>query len=133
LAEFTMSASLLMLFILGTFEFSRLYYARFQVRHQVAEASRLAATGRALTNPDTGEEMTRAESIAHFIESGVGSLPVTLESIVLDPADGGRPGDLVQINARYRFSFLSSPLIRTFAPDALVFTVAAVVKNEPRF
>jgi Flp pilus assembly protein TadG len=131
--EFTLAASVLMLFIVGVFEFSRLYYARFRVRHQIAEASRLAATGTSLINPDTGEEMSRAESVTYFIETGAGSLPVVLESVVLDPADGGGPGDVVEIQANYRFTFLSSALIRSFAPSVMAFTVSAVVKNEPRF
>jgi hypothetical protein len=39
----------------------------------------------------------------------------------------------VQIRARYRFAFESSPLVRTFAPGTVAFTVASLVKNEPRF
>jgi hypothetical protein len=133
LVEFVMASAVLMLLALGIVEFSRHYYARMTVRHHVGEAARLAATGRHLTDPETGEEMTRAESVVYFIESRAGSAPVVLESVELDPADGGQPGDIVSIRALYRFRFMASPLVRSFAPATALFTVAAVVKNEPRF
>jgi hypothetical protein len=133
LVEFALGAIVLMMFLLAIFEFSRHFYARFSVRNHVAEAARIAATGRKLINPDTGLEMTRAESVVYYIESSVGSAPVTLESVTLDPADGGGPGDIVQIRARYRFNFLVSPIIQAFAPASVIFTVTSVVKNEPRF
>jgi hypothetical protein len=133
LVEFALGAVVLMTFLFAVFEFSRHYYARFAVRNDVSEAGRLVATGRTLVNPDTGEHMTRAESVVYYIESSVGRAPVELESVTLDPADGGEPGDIVQIRARYRFRFISSALVRAFAPSSLVFTVTSVVKNEPRF
>ena len=131
LVEFALGAVVLMTFLLVVFEFSRHYYARYVVRNDVAEAGRLAATGRTLVNPDTGEEMTRAESVVYYIESSVGRAPVALESVSLDPADGGGPGDIVEISARYRFNFVLSPIVRAFAPTSLIFTVTSVVKNEP--
>jgi Flp pilus assembly protein TadG len=133
MVEFVVGISVLMLLLVGVIEFSRHYFARLTVRHQVAEAARLAATGQTLVNPDTGEQMTRAESVVFFLQKSAASLPVILESVGLDPADGGEPGDFVQIQARFRFAFDSSPIVRAFAPGTVAFTVTSLVKNEPRF
>jgi Flp pilus assembly protein TadG len=133
MVEFAMAISVLLLLLMGVIEFSRHYFTRLTVRHQVAEAARMAATGQTLVDPETGDNMTRAESVLYFIQTSAARLPVILESVVLDPADGGQPGDVVQIRARYRFAFDTSPIVRTFAPRSLSFTVASLVKNEPRF
>jgi hypothetical protein len=133
LTEFAVVAPLLLLLVTAMLEFSRHYYSRLSVRHTVVEAARFGSTGQRLDDPDTGIPMTRAESIAHIIENGARRLPVLIESIALDPSDGGQPGDLVRIEARFRFSFLLAPIIQSFAPASIAFTVATTVKNEPRF
>jgi hypothetical protein len=117
--------------LLFALEFGRHSYARFAVRNHVAQAATLAASGRTLVDPESGEPMTRAESVVYLIESSVGSTPVELESVAIDPADGGGPGDLVQISARYKFDFLAGPLVQPFVPGSLIFTVTSVVKNAP--
>jgi hypothetical protein len=131
LVEFALGAVVLMVFLGVVFEFGRHYYARHAVRTHVAEAALLAASGRTLVNPETGKTMTRAESVTYLIESRVGSTPVELESVTLDPEDGGGPGDLVEIRARYRFDFLAAPIVRTWMPASLIFTVTSVAKNPP--
>jgi Flp pilus assembly protein TadG len=133
MVELGLAISVLLLLVLGVIEFSRHYHTRLTVRHHVAEAGRLAATGRTLIDPDTGEPMSRAESVRYYIQTSASTLPVILDSVVLDPPDGGRPGDFVQIRARFRFAFDTSPLVRALAPRTLTFSVASLVKNEPRF
>jgi hypothetical protein len=128
--EFVLGCAVMVVFLLFAVEFGRHFYARFAVRNQVAQAALLAASGRTLVNPESGEEMTRAESVVYMIESGLGSTPVRLESVTVDPADAGGPGDLVQIQARYRFNFLATPIVRPFTPGSLVFTVTSVAKNQ---
>jgi hypothetical protein len=122
-----------MLLLVGIMEFSRHYYARLSARHAVAEAARFAITGQVLDDPDTGDPMTRAESITYVINSIADTLPIEVEEIELDPEDGGGPNDVVSIRATYRFFFASGGLIRSFAPLSIAFTVATTVKNEPAF
>jgi Flp pilus assembly protein TadG len=133
LVEFALATSILMLLLIGITEFSRHYYARLSARHAVSEAARFAITGQVLNDPDTGVPMTRAESIVHVINRTASTLPLVAEGIVLNPADGGGPSDVVQIRATYRFFFMDSPLVRAFAPLSVAFTVATTVKNEPVF
>ena len=133
LLEFALAASVLMLLLVGITEFSRHYYVRLSARHAVAEAARFAITGQTLPDPDTGLPMTRAESIVAVINRTAGTLPLVTEGIVLNPPNGGGPGEVVQIRATYRFFFIDSPLIRSFAPLSVAFTVATTVKNEPVF
>jgi hypothetical protein len=133
LVEFALASMLLMLLLIGITEFSRHYFARLSARHAVAEAARFAITGQLLDDPDTGVPMTRAESIEYVITRIADDLPLLIEDIELDPADGGGPNDVVSIRATYRFLFGTGPLIRSFAPTSIAFTVATTVKNEPVF
>lgn len=133
LVEFALAAPVLCLLLFATFEFGRHYYARFTVRHAIAEAARFGATGQQLEDPESGEPLTRSESMLQLIDSGVAKVPVELVEIELDPPDAGGPGDVVQILATYRFHFLGARVIRRFAPPHVDFTAAVTVKNEPVF
>lgn len=133
LVEFALATSILMLLLVGLTEFSRHYYARLSARHAVAEAARFAITGQVLNDPNTGVPMTRAQSIVAVINRTASTLPLELVSIVLNPPNGGGPNEVVSIQARYRFYFADSPLVRGFAPLSVAFTVATSVKNEPVF
>lgn len=133
LVEFLFAFPVLMLLIVGILEFSRLYYTRLTVRHAVAEAARFGVTGQQLTDPETGDFLSRSESIIQVMMDRARGLSLDVENIVMDPADGGGPGDLVRIQANYRFNFLSAAIIRSFAPPYVDFTVATSVRNEPIF
>jgi Flp pilus assembly protein TadG len=133
LVEFTLASMVLMTLLIGITEFSRHYFARLSARHAVAEAARFAITGQVLDDPDTGDPMTRAESIEYVITRIADDLPLAIEDIELDPADGGGPNDVVSIRATYRFFFATGEIVRAFAPVSVAFTVATTVKNEPVF
>lgn len=133
LVEFTLAVPVLMLLFVGIFEFSRHYYTRLTIRHAVTEAARFAATGQQLTDPDSGETMTRAESIVAVMQRGTAGLALDVDRIVIDPPDGGGPDEVVRIQATYRFEFLGAAIIRQFAPPFVEFTVATTIKNEPVF
>jgi hypothetical protein len=124
---------ILMTLLVGITEFSRHYFARLSARHAVAEAARFAITGQVLDDPDTGVPMTRAESIEYVITRIADDLPLEIEEIELDPADGGGPNEIVSIRATYRFFFAAGQVVRNFAPASIAFTVATTVKNEPVF
>lgn len=130
--EFVMTMPMVLLLFVGIFEFSRHYYVRLNVRNAVAEAARFAATGQTLLDAE-GEEMTRAESIVSVIISRARGLNLDVDGIVIEPADGGGPDEIVRIQAGYRFEFMAAPLIGQFAPPVIEFTVATTFKNEPVF
>lgn len=133
LVEFLFAVPVLLLLMVGVFEFSRQYYTRLTVRHAVSEAARFAVTGQQLVDPESGETLSRAESIIMTINESASGLTLDVEGIEVDPADGGGPGEIVQIRATYRVYFLSARLVRSFAPEFTEFTVATTVRNEPVF
>ncbi len=124
---------LVIILLSGIFEFSRHFYTRLTLRHAVAEAARFAVTGSQRTDPETGDPIGRAESIVQVIVERAHALDVDVAGIQINPPDGGGPGDVVQISARYRYTFVLSPIARVFGPGHIDFTVATVVKNEPVF
>ncbi len=133
LVEFVLVVPLLMLLVVGIFEFSRLHYTRLTIRHAVAEAARFGVTGQRLADPESGELLTRSASIVQVMTDRARGLSVDVEQIRMDPADGGLPGEIVRIEATYRFNFLTAAIIRSFAPPFVDFTVATSVRNEPVF
>ena len=90
LVELVLAIPVLMVLFFGIYEFSRYYSARLRIRSTVAEAARFAATGNQLTDPVTGDPLSRALSIRTKILSEVGPLGVTSGDITLSPADGGQ-------------------------------------------
>ncbi len=131
--EFLLAVPLVLILLSGIFEFGRHFYTRLTLRHAVAEAARFAVTGSQRTDPGTGDPLSRAESIVQVIVERAHALDVDVSGIQIKPPDGGGPGDVVQISARYRYTFVLSPIARVFGPGHIDFTVATVVKNEPVF
>lgn len=131
--EFVLAIPIVLLLLSGIFEFGRHYFTRLTLRHAVAEAGRFAVTGQQIDDPDTGATLSRARSIQRVLVDRAGDLGVSVADIELEPADGGGPGDVVRISARYRYRFVLAPIARLFGPGFVDFTVATVVKNEPEF
>jgi hypothetical protein len=121
----------LLLFV-GIIEVSHYYYARLTVRHSVLEASRFAVTGNQIEDGETGDTLSRSESIVQILQAASPTVPVDLEQLVIDPEDGGGPGEIVRISATYQYDF-SLPLISRFFPEGLEFTISTAMKNEPFF
>ncbi len=122
-----------LLLLLAVFEFSRHYYTRLTVRNAVSEASRFAATGQTLLDEESGEQMSRAESIVSVMLSRANGMNLDVDNINIDPVDGGGPDAIVSINATYRFDFMDIPIISRVTPPFVEFTVATTFKNEPVF
>ena len=87
--EFLFAIPIVLFLFFGIFELGRHYYTRLTLRHAVAEAARFAVTGRTLDDPNTGNPMTRAESIQLVIQRSAQNLGVDVAQIVIIPADGG--------------------------------------------
>jgi hypothetical protein len=61
------------------------------------------------------------------------SLNVDVNNLVISPAGGGGPGEVVTITATYRDYFAMAPIIRFIANGYVDFTVSTVMMNEPAF
>jgi hypothetical protein len=133
LIEFAFALPVVLLLIAAVFEFSRHYYTRISIRNAVAEAARFAATGQQLTDSISGDPIGRAESIVEVMRQNAAGLDLDVDRIVIDPADGGGPDDIVNIRATYHYEFMGAAIVRSFAPAYVEFTIATTIKNEPAF
>lgn len=131
--EFLLALPLVLVLLSGIFEFGRHYYTRLTLRHAVADAARFAVTGNVVDDPDTGQPMSRVESIVHTLVDRAGDLNIDVSKLVITPSDGGGPGEVVTIDVTYRYVFVLAPIARLFGPGHLDFTVSTSVMNEPRW
>ena len=129
LIEMAIVTPMLLVLFGSIFEFGRLFHTRLTARHAVIEATRFAVTGNQLTDAESGDVIDRAASIRRIVTERAYALPVTPESIVIDPADGGGPEDVVRITLTYTYDY-SLPGFMDVLP-AMRFSVAAAMRNEP--
>ncbi len=132
IVEFLFAIPIVLFLFFGIFELGRHYYTRLTLRHAVAEAARFAVTGRTLPDPVTGDPMTRAESIQLVIQESARNLGVDIAQIVITPADGGAPEEVVQVRVQYDYSFLFPPIDDVLSPLKDI-VVTTAMKNEPAF
>ena len=133
MVEFALVVPLFLAVICGIVEFSRLYYTRLTVRDITLDATRFAVTGQKLTDETTGDPMTRAASIRSLITTRASDLKVKVDSIRIDPSDGGKPGDVVQVRVFYGYTFTLAPLNGLLPSSPFYFSVGSSMKNEPVF
>ena len=129
LVEMALVTPMLLVLFASIFEFGRMFHTRLTARHAVIEATRFAITGNQLTDDDTGDLMDRASSIRRMVSESAYTLPVTPESIVIDPADGGGPEDIVRITLTYSYDY-TLPGFMDVLPH-MTFSVATAMRNEP--
>jgi Flp pilus assembly protein TadG len=129
LVEMALVTPMLLMLFASVFEFGRMFHTRLTARHAVIEATRYAVTGNQLTDEESGEPIDRAGSIRRILAERAYTLPVTPESVVIDPADGGGPEDVVTITLTYSYDYAFPGLMDVL--PAMRFTVAAAMRNEP--
>jgi hypothetical protein len=129
LIEMALVTPMLLILFASIFEFGRVFHTRLTARHAVIEATRYAVTGNQLTDAESGDVIDRAASIRRIVSERAYGLPVTPESIVIDPADGGGPEDVVRITLNYSYDY-SLPGFMDVLPK-MRFSVAAAMRNEP--
>jgi Flp pilus assembly protein TadG len=133
MVEFALVVPLFIALICGIVEFSRLYYVRLTIRDITQEAARFAVTGQQLPDPVTGKLMLRSNSIQSLITARATANNVTVDSVKINPADGGKPGEVVQVRVFYQYKFTLAPLQKMLPTDPMYFSVGSSMKNEPVF
>lgn len=129
--ELAIVLPVLLVILFGIFDFSRLFYARLTMQHAVREAVRFAVTGNATNDPVSGTPRSRVESIRAKIVQHAVALDVDVNGIVITPANGGGPGEVVTVSSAFAYE-VTTPLIRPLLPNGRYpFTVASSMKNEP--
>ena len=131
--EFALVVPVFLAMICGIVEFSRLYYVRLTVRDIAQEATRFAVTGQQLPDPVTGKLMPRAASINGVVRKSAEDRRVSVDSVKINPADGGKPGEVVQIRVFYQYQFTLAPLRKLLPTAPFYFSAASSMKNEPVF
>lgn len=131
MVEFALAAPVVILLLMGIFEFGRLYYVRLTVQQAVHEAARFAVTGSTLPDPDTGDPLSRAESIKQVIQQQASTLDLDVDRLEIDPADGGGPSQIVTVTGSFRYQFVAPGIQSMFPDGAYDFTVTTSMKNEP--
>jgi len=128
--EFAMVIPFIALLFMGIFDFSRFFYTRLTLQHAVHEATRFAVTGGTLDDAQ-GNAMTRAESIKSMITNSATTLDLDVDQLIVNPADGGGPAQIVTVTGNFEFQFVT-PGVSTFFPGGKYdFSVATSMKNEP--
>lgn len=129
LLEFIIVLPMLMLLLVGIFEFSRMFYTRLTVRHAVSEATRFAVTGNVL-NDTLGNPMTRALSISETIQHSAENLAVDVANVTISPSDGGGPEEVVTVSVTFEYDYAMQAMKDVFP---VAFTVSTSMRNEPFF
>jgi len=130
LVEFAIVLPLLLLMFFGIFEFGRFYFTKLTLQHAVREATRFAITGNTLTDPETGDPISRANSIVRVILENTNNLDVDLAGVTITPADGGGPEEIVRVRVDFQYD-LTMPLIQNIVPDGHVnFSFSTAMRNE---
>ena len=131
LVEMAFVTPLLLVVFSAVFEFGRMFHTRLTARHAVIEATRYAVTGNQRSDPDTGDPIDRATSIKQVLAERAYTLPVVPDAVVITPADGGGPEEVVTVTLTYTYDY-AMPGFMDVLP-AMQFTVAASMRNEPYF
>ncbi len=134
LVEAALVLPLLLLLLFAILEFGRLFYTKITVENATRQAGRFAVTGNVKENPEApGKNLPRQEAIRDYLIEHAPGVSIDRARIVLEPADGGGPGQSVTIRVEHTFEFVT-PLIGTlFEGGAFDFRYSTTMKNEPVF
>lgn len=129
LVEFALLLPVMLMMFFGTVEFGRLWFTKLTIRHAVVEATRFAVTGNRLSDPETGDPLSRVESIEQHLLNSAYSFDI--EQIDIDPDDGGGPEEVVRVTVTCVYNY-TLPGFKDRLPT-LRFDVSAAMRNEPYF
>ena len=144
LIEFALVMLPLMTLIFGTIEFGRYFWVQHIIQFATREGTRLALTGRQLTDKN-GNPMSREASIVKTIDDKASmavpssDLQISIYPVNPDFSDpvgwqgtqsAGNPGDYMRVRTRYTFQFLT-PVFTAMLPNGTMTVQAqSTYKNE---
>ncbi len=139
IVETAFACVVLMVFIMATFDFAHMHYARSSLQHAVSQATRFAITGGSVADPNNdGKKMSREASIRHLVTkiSGISDFEKEDIKIYVVKADGslvagpGGPGEVVMVRATYRVGLITPGLAKLFPEGEYTFTCSTRFRNE---
>lgn len=97
------------LVFLAVMEFGHLIYAKITLRHALRESGRYLVTGRAsMPDPNNpGDILDRVGSVGAVFKRALIATGTGLRFMVLNPPDGGGPGDTVTLTAFLEKKFVT--------------------------
>jgi Flp pilus assembly protein TadG len=145
MVESAVAATILLLFVFGSFDFGYLMFSRATLQNAVRTAARYAVTGNCGANGGAGSNcfvngpQDRLNVILQTVTSYSFSVnPVTVSVQCVQGScpgyagqgsnNAGGPGDTVKVSATYTYH--PSLLSRFFSGGAYTFTVSSSFKNE---
>jgi Flp pilus assembly protein TadG len=141
LVEAALITPLLLLLTFSIVDFSAAFYAYLALEHGVSQATRLAVTGRSLTDP-SGNPIGREASIKQAMRESAPTLTIPDNAFTftfMAPgtttwASGlGGPGAIGRVQVTYQWTFMT-PLIRPFFTGGrMSMVVQSTMKNEAVF
>lgn len=130
IVEFAMMIPIVMFLFMGIFDMGRYFYTQATLQHAIREAARFAVTGANGVDAQ-GRTVQRATAITQVIMDKATDLDLKVENLVIDPADGGGPNDVVTVTANFRFGFVTPGMQKMFSGNSHDFSVSTSMKNEP--
>lgn len=129
----------LMFFIMATFDFAHMHYARSSLQHAVSQATRYAITGSTVADPnDKTKKLSREASIKYLVEKISGITDFSKEDIkiyVVQPngtlvAGTGLPGEVIMVRASYRIPLITPGVAKLFPEGEYAFSCSTRFRNE---
>jgi len=140
LVEFAVVVPVFFMLIFTIFDLGRLFYVRETLEHAMRQAGRFAVTGNHLTDPQTGNLMTRVDSIIAVAKQAAMGLDITSieissvsvgTTVSTGPGRAGGPGDTVTIKMTTTLQMITRMVGRFFKGNGTYkFTVSTVFRNE---
>jgi Flp pilus assembly protein TadG len=130
LVESALVIPLFFLLVFAILDLGRLYFVQVTLQHAMRQAGRFAVTGNRLTDPSTGNNLSRVDSIIVVAKRAAG-LEITniqIGSLLggsAGPGRAGGPGDTVTIALTTDLKLITSMIGRYFgASNTYTFIVA---------
>ena len=142
LLEAAIMTPLLVLLTFAICDFGAVFYVYLALENGVSQASRYGVTGNLMTDPSTGNPMSRVDSIKTAMRQATPTLTLADSAFTFNhmPVGGsswlagsGGPGDIEKVTIDYTWDILT-PVMRPFFTNGQIhFTVDSSMNNEARF
>ena len=139
--EFALAAMVFFLLVLGTMDFSNLFYHELTLQNAVRQAGRYAITGQCVGGVGSCS-MSRTLSIEQVLETTSNGM-INSSNLASDvtitcinegggcPTQAGGPGDTVTITVTYPYKLVTAPIAKFFSSGIYTMKLSASFTNEP--